>query len=276
MKLATVRIDGKHRAARIDGETATLLAYPDVRAVLDADAVATVAGVGGDSLAVDQLDFAPVVPSPDKIVCVGLNYADHIAETGRDRPTHPTYFSKFRRALVGANDKIVLPSPAISEKVDWEGELAIVIGSEVRNANPDEAAGAIAGFTVLNDVSMRDWQFRTTQFLAGKSFEACTPVGPCLITVDEVGPSPALDIVTTVDGIVKQSSNTRELVFTPVDIIADLSQITTLDPGDIIATGTPSGVGAARTPPEFLSPGSTLVTSIAGIGELRNSIVGQS
>lgn len=273
MKLVTVRVDGAHRAGRVDGDSITLLDHADVRAVLADAALDSAAAASGPTVPLDQANLAPVVPSPDKIVCVGLNYADHIAETGRPAPDHPTYFAKYRRALVGPYDPIVLPGPGVSEQVDWEAELAIVIGSTVRDASATEAVEAIAGFTVLNDVSMRDWQFRTGQFLAGKTFEASTPVGPWVVTADEVGTSPALDIRTEVDGVVKQSSNTRELVFSPVEIVADLSRVITLDPGDLIATGTPSGVGRARTPPEFLAAGSTLLTAIDGIGELRNAVV---
>lgn len=273
MKLVTVRVDGAHRAGRVDGDSITLLDHADVRAVLADAALDSAAAASGPTVPLDQANLAPVVPSPDKIVCVGLNYADHIAETGRPAPDHPTYFAKYRRALVGPYDPIVLPEPGVSDQVDWEAELAIVIGSTVRDASATEAVEAIAGFTVLNDVSMRDWQFRTGQFLAGKTFEASTPVGPWVVTADEVGTSPALDIRTEVDGVVKQSSNTRELVFSPVEIVADLSRVITLDPGDLIATGTPSGVGRARTPPEFLAAGSTLLTAIDGIGELRNAVV---
>jgi acylpyruvate hydrolase len=273
MQLVTVRVDGGHRAGRIDDDVVTLFDFTSVGELLAAGAIDVARSASGPTVAYADCDLAPVVPNPDKIVCVGLNYADHIAETGRDTPTHPTYFAKYRRALLGPNDPIVLPDPEVSTQVDWEGELAIVIGRSVRNATDREAAVAIAGFTVLNDVSMRDWQMRTSQFLAGKTFEASTPVGPCLVTTDEVGDGLGLDIRTELDGVVKQSSNTRELVFTPIDIVVDLSKVMTLDPGDIIATGTPGGVGRARKPPEFLASGEVLVTAIAGIGELRNEIL---
>ena len=161
----------------------------------------------------------------------------------------------------------------MSTNADWEVELAVVIGRQVRNAGADEALAAIAGFTVLNDVSIRDWQTRTTQFLAGKTFEGSTPVGPALVTADEIGDGRGLRVSCTVDGITKQSSNTDQLVFGPAELVADLSTIMTLDPGDIIATGTPGGVGMARDPQQWLAPGMVVRTAIEGIGEMVNPCV---
>ncbi len=273
MRLATIRTPGGTRAARVDPITgdATLLEGSSLRAVLDQPGWRhSIPTIEGPVLASDDVRFAPVVPDPDKIICVGVNYRAHIEEMGREIPAHPTYFAKYRRALIGAYDSIRLPDSDVSTMIDWEGELAIVIGQPARNASPSEAAAAIAGFCVLNDVSARDWQRRTIQFLAGKTFEAMTPVGPWITTSDEVGVSPSLDIRTEVDGVTKQSSNTSDLVFGPVDIVQDLSRIITLDPGDIIATGTPSGVGFARSPQEFLGPGSTVSVIIDTLGSVRN------
>jgi len=276
MRLATIRTSDGLRAARLDPSSgdATLLGPASLRAVLDqTDWQQTVADADGPTVPSADLRFAPVVPDPDKIICVGVNYRAHIEEMGREIPAHPTYFAKYRRALIGANDPIHLPDPAVSTSIDWEGELAIVIGGPVRNASPSEAADAIAGFCVLNDVSARDWQRRTIQFLAGKTFEGLTPVGPWITTVDEVGVSPELDLRTEVDSELKQSANTSDLVFNPVDIVQDLSRVITLDPGDIIATGTPSGVGFARDPKEFLGPGSTVRVTIDTLGSLENLCV---
>ena len=274
MRLVTVRIDGATRAGRVSGDEIVLLDAPDVRAVLEAGPVtsgrvpvAETAGV----LAMEGADLAPVVPSPDKIVCVGLNYRDHAAETNNPLPSAPIYFAKYRRALTGPYDPIRLPPPEISTSADWEVELAVVIGRRVRNAGLGDALAAIAGFTVLNDVSIRDWQTRTTQFLAGKTFEGSTPVGPALVTADEIGEGRDLNVSCTVDGVTKQSSNTEQLVFGPAELVADLSTIMTLDPGDIIATGTPSGVGHARDPREYLAPGAVVRTTIEGIGEMVNT-----
>ena len=276
MRLVTVRIDGATRAGRVSGDEIVLLDAPDVRAVLEAGPVTSgsVAVAEGDGmLALDGADLAPVVPGPDKIVCVGLNYRDHAAETNSPLPAAPIYFAKYRRALTGPNDPIRLPPPEVSTNADWEVELAVVIGRQVRNAGADEALAAIAGFTVLNDVSIRDWQTRTTQFLAGKTFEGSTPVGPALVTADEIGDGRGLRVSCTVDGITKQSSNTDQLVFGPAELVADLSTIMTLDPGDIIATGTPGGVGMARDPQQWLAPGMVVRTAIEGIGEMVNPCV---
>lgn len=267
MRLTTIRLDGATRAARVEEDDLIILDAPDVGALLR--------GVGdaradGEAVAAARADRAPLVTHPDKIICVGVNYRDHIAEMGRDAPSAPTYFAKYRRTLIGAQDDIALPPADISEQVDWEAELAIIIGSEIRYGTAAEAMAAVAGFTVLNDVSVRDYQRRTTQFLAGKTFEGTTPLGPDLVTTDEVGDGSGLAIRTEVDGVVKQSSTTSELVFGAVDIVQDLSHIITLEPGDVIATGTPGGVGAARTPPEWLADGSVLRTSIDRLGECRN------
>lgn len=276
MRLVTVRMNGTTCAGRVSGDEIVLLDAPDVRAVLGAGPVTT--GVSpvaetGHVVALEGADLAPVVPAPDKIVCVGLNYRDHAAETNSPLPTAPIYFAKYRRALTGPYDPIRLPRPEVSTKADWEVELAVVIGREVRNAGADEAARAVAGFTILNDVSIRDWQTRTIQFLAGKTFEQSTPVGPALVTVDEIGDGLGLNVSCTVDGVTKQSSNTDQLVFGPAELVSDLSTILTLDPGDIIATGTPGGVGMARDPQEWLSPGAVVRTAIEGLGEMVNPCV---
>jgi len=272
VRLATIRTPQGTRAARLEADdTVTVLEPRCVRTLLqDPDWQTNAANATGPTMPLAEADLAPVVPSPDKIICVGVNYRSHIEEMGRDVPDHPTYFAKYRRALIGPHDTIRLPRPEISTSIDWEGELAIIIGREVRDASPSEAAASIAGFCVLNDVSARDWQRRTLQFLAGKTFESTTPVGPWLTTVDEVGVSPELRIETTVDGVVKQQSNTSDLVFGAVDIVRDLSRIITLDPGDLIATGTPSGVGFARDPKEFLGDRSTVSVSIEGLGTITN------
>jgi acylpyruvate hydrolase len=183
-------------------------------------------------------------------------------------PEYPTIFAKYAPALIGAYDDIVLPS--VSDKVDWEAELTVVVGTPVRHADADAARAAIAGYTVLNDISVRDFQMRTPQFLQGKTFERSTPIGPHLVTPDEL-PDRGLAIGTTLDGETVQSSSTDQLLFGPVDLIVYLSQIITLNPGDVIATGTPGGVGHARKPPRYLAEGTVVVTSIEGVGELRNT-----
>lgn len=270
MRLATVRVDGAHRAARVDGEVATLLDASDVGELLADTEWRQRAARPGPHLPVADLDYAPLVPRPDKIICVGLNYRSHIAEMGREAPAYPTVFAKYRSSLIGAGDDIVLP--AVSEMVDWEAELAVVIGTPIRHGDRDAARAAIAGYSILNDISARDWQNRTIQFLQGKTFESSTPLGPWLVTTDEPGaaPGPAQRIACAVDDELVQDANTGDLLFDPIALVAYLSAVLTLLPGDVIATGTPGGVGAGRTPPRFLADGQLVVTTISGLGELRN------
>jgi acylpyruvate hydrolase len=268
VKLATIRDGGRTAAVRIDGDEAVDLGVADVGEVLRREGWRDwAAGADGARRPVSGLDYAPVVPKPEKIICVGLNYRTHILEMGRDLPQHPTLFAKYRRALIGANDDIILP--AVSEQVDWEAELAVIVGAAIRHADDAGAAAAIAGYAVLNDVSVRDFQNRTLQWLQGKTFEATTPVGPWLVTADE-SPGPSREIACEVDGELMQKSDTADLLFDPVALIRSISAIFTLEPGDIIATGTPGGVGAARDPQRFLADGSTVVTRVAGVGECQN------
>lgn len=218
------------------------------------------------------LDYAPLVPSPEKIICIGLNYRDHVLEMGNELPEYPTVFGKYAPALIGAYDEIELPEQ--SDRVDYEAELVVVIGRSVRRADREAAAAAIAGYTVLNDVSMRDYQRRTKQFLQGKTWEHSTPLGPVLVTPDELPADPAaggaLRISSELSGETMQDSTTDQLVFGAVDLVVYLSEILTLNPGDVIATGTPGGVGDARTPPRYLTDGAEIVTAVEGIGECRN------
>ncbi len=269
MRLATIRTAAGTRAVRVGETTAVETGDGDLRALLERpEWAAHAAAAAGPTHQVDGLDHAPLVPSPEKIVGVGLNSRDLVLEMGNDLPEYPTLFAKYAPALVGAHDDIVLPR--VSDKVDWEAELALVIGTPVRHATREQAAAAIAGYTVLNDVSVRDYQNRTKQFLQGKTFEHSTPVGPWLVTPDEL-PDGGWEISTTLDGETMQRSSTSELVFGAVDLVVYLSEILTLNPGDVIATGTPGGVGHARKPPRYLTDSAELVTSIAGIGELRNT-----
>jgi acylpyruvate hydrolase len=207
------------------------------------------------------------------VVCVGLNYRTHIQEMGRDLPDHPTLFAKFADTLIGATDDIVRPPE--TDELDWEVELAVVIGTRVRRANTEEAEAAIAGFTVLNDITCRDWQFRTREWLQGKNWDDSTPVGPYLVTPDELpgGVRPELEVRLSVDGEVMQSDTTADLLFDPVALVQYVSTMVRLNPGDLIATGTPGGVGHARTPSRYLLGGETVVAEIDGIGRLKNQVV---
>ncbi|MBZ9641586.1 fumarylacetoacetate hydrolase family protein [Streptomyces sp. PSKA30] len=274
MKLATIRRDGATRAVRLDGEVLVDLGVPDVGTLLRQDDWAErAAAASGPTYSAAGADFAPVVPAPSKVVCVGLNYRNHIQEMGRDLPEHPTLFAKFADALIGAGDDIVRPEE--TDRFDWEVELAVVVGAPVRRARGEEAERAIAGFTVLNDITCRDWQFRTREWLQGKMWDSTTPVGPYLVTPDELpgGVRPSLDVRLLVDGEVMQSDSTGDLLFDPVDLVEYVSTIVRLNPGDIIATGTPGGVGHARKPERYLLGGETVVTEIQGIGRLENRVV---
>jgi len=209
-------------------------------------------------------------PVPAKVICCGLNYADHIAETGRETPAYPTLFAKYADTLVGPDADIVVPAGC---ELDWEAELAVVIGAEVRSADRDRARKAIAGYAVANDISLRDWQRRTLQWFQGKAWDHTTPISDHYVSADEVDPTAGLDIVCRVNGEVRQSSNTRELVFDSADLVAYISTFTRLSPGDIVLTGTPGGVGLGMTPPLYLSAGDVVDTVIEGIGSLSNRVV---
>ena len=278
MKLATLRqtggTTGGTAAVLITDQSATeIVGVSDVGALLKlADWRLVAASADGTAHALETIEptrWAPVVPAPGKILCVGLNYRNHILEMGRTLPEHPTYFAKYPEALIGAFDDIQLA--AVSDAVDWEGELAVVIGSPARNLSEADAAAVIAGYAVINDVTMRDYQYRTLQWLQGKTFEATSPFGPYLVTTDEFEPGPTLR--TIVDGEVVQEVSTGELVFSPAKLISYFSDIVTLNPGDVIATGTPGGVGHARKPPRYLANGSLLQTSIDGLGAQSNRAV---
>jgi acylpyruvate hydrolase len=275
MRLATIRRGGQTRAVRVEADHAVDTGHADVGALLADPAWRDVAAAAaGPVYPRAGLDYAPVIPRPGKIVCVGLNFAPHIREMGRELPVFPTLFAKFPEALVGARDDIMLP--AVSDAVDWEAELAVIIGAPVRHAGPAAAAAAIAGFSVLNDVTARDWQYRTPQWLQGKTFEATTPFGPELITPDELGgTAPALELTGHVDDELVQSASTADLVFGPAATVSYVSTILTLRPGDVLALGTPGGVGHARRPPRYLQPGQVLTTRIDGLGACRNPCVAE-
>lgn len=230
------------------------------------DAVGVLEPIG--EVAFADASFAPLVPRPEKIFCVGLNYRSHILEMSEALPSYPTLFAKFASSLIGAHDDLLLPS--VSSAVDWEVELGVVIGRRIRRATLEEAHEAIAGFTVVNDVSMRDWQARTTQWLQGKTFDASTPVGPVLVSGDEIGDGADLEVRCEIDGVVMQRGRTSDLLFGPAAVVSYVSQFATLAPGDLISTGTPSGVGAGRNPQVFLAPGQVLTTAVEGIGSCVN------
>lgn len=270
MQLATVQYGERTYAARVEDGYFELLEASDVGVLLAMPGGVEAARTAEAASRVpkDAASVRALVPSPAKVLCIGQNYLRHIEEVGATVPEYPTVFAKYSRALIGDGDPIVLPS--ISERVDWEVELVIVVGREVRNAGAQEAADAIAGFTVGNDISARDLQGRTSQWLQGKTCESTTPVGPCMTTTDVTGVEPDLAIRCAVDGTVRQDSRTSDLLFKPVELVSYLSRIITLDPGDLIFTGTPGGVGQGLVPPVFLEAGQTVTSSIEAIGSLVN------
>jgi acylpyruvate hydrolase len=264
--------DSSTRAAVRDGEDWVLLAVADLDEHLAAPAsqavaTAVLADPAAARVPVAEAKLLRPLLRPGKIVCCGLNYRDHIAETGRETPEYPTLFGKFADTLTDPDADIEV---AGSGEVDWEGELAVVIGSEVWQADERAAEQAIAGYTIANDVSMRDWQRRTLQWLQGKVWERTTPLGPVVVTADEIDPRGGLEISVSIGEETMQHSNTRELLFDGPALVAYTSQFTRLRPGDLILTGTPGGVGLGREPRRFLADGELLVTRIEGIGELRN------
>jgi acylpyruvate hydrolase len=277
MKLATLRTASGTQAVRVDDDRLIEIGSPDVGALLAMpDWQQRAESASGTAHDAGGAEFAPLVLNPGKIVCVGLNYRHHILEMGREIPEFPTLFAKYPEALIGASDDIQLAPE--SDSVDWEAELAVVIGATVRRARGSSAEAAIAGFAVLNDVTMRDWQYRTMMWDQGKTWEATTPLGPYLVTADELpgGVRPALDLSCRVNDEVVQSANTSDLVFDPVALVEYISTILTLRPGDVIASGTPGGVGHARKPPRYLAPGDVLTTDISGLGIAHNRAVAEA
>ncbi len=219
--------------------------------------------------------LAPI-QQPGKIFCIGLNYRDHAIETGADIPSEPVVFSKFASTIVGPGSDIILPS--VAKQVDYEAELVVVIGRRGKHIAADDALGHVAGYMCGNDVSARDWQKGRPggQWLLGKTPDTFAPTGPYFVTADEVADPHQLAITLRLNGEVMQNSNTREFIFGIGDIIAHVSQLITLEPGDLIFTGTPSGVGAARKPPVFLKDGDTVEVEIAGLGVLKNRVVAEA
>jgi len=228
-----------------------------------------------DLLAFPQSDvrLLPPVPNPPKIICVARNYAEHAKEAGRELSEIPIVFGRFPVTLVASGDPVVRPT--VSPELDWEGELAVVIGKSGRRVSRQDAMSHVAGYSVFNDVTVRDYQFRVAQYTAGKNFNASGPFGPYLVSTDEVVDPHALDITTKVNGEVKQAGNTSDMVFDVPTIIEHISEWIELEPGDVIATGTPAGVGFKRNPPEFLRPGDIVEVSITGLGTLRNPVIGE-
>jgi acylpyruvate hydrolase len=218
-----------------------------------------------------SLTWRPVVPTPRKVVCLGLNYRAHVQETGRELPSYPVLFTKWASSLVAAGSDVVLPPE--SSAVDFEAELAVIIGRPGRRIPAAKALDHVAGVTIANDITMRDFQSKSQQWLQGKAWDASTPLGPYLVTLDEIGDLANLDVRLTLNGDEMQSANTSRLIFDVPTIIATVSEFTTLEMGDVILTGTPGGVGFRRDPKVLLKDGDQLTVEITGLGTLMSRMV---
>jgi 2-keto-4-pentenoate hydratase/2-oxohepta-3-ene-1,7-dioic acid hydratase in catechol pathway len=250
--------------------------FPDLKAILAGDVLGDLrdlAGSASPDVAFDSATFLPVIPDPGKIFCIGINYETHRIETGRPEMKFPTVFTRFADTLVGHGQPII--KPRASDQVDFEGELAVIIGRGGRAIPEDAALAHVAGYACFNEVSIRDWQRRTSQFTPGKNFPGTGPFGPWMVTTDEIPDPGALTLTTRVNGTEMQHARTDDLTFGVAALIAYISTFTALAPGDVISTGTPGGVGFARDPQVFLKPGDTVEVEISGIGVLRNPVVAE-
>jgi acylpyruvate hydrolase len=273
MRFASVTHRGRAYAVRVEGETARPLLGISELGELTPNAVLATAPLAAERIPVSELEFRPVIPHPGKVICVGLNYSEHIRETNNSESEYPVLFTKFPASVTGPYADIALPPE--STAVDYEGELTVVIGDHVRRASREQAQAAIGGYTVGNDTSMRDFQRKTAQYTQGKAWDASTPVGPYLVTPDEVGDPQNLELRTLVNGEVVQQSSTGLMIFDILTLVSTISVFTALAPGDLILTGTPSGVGFSREPPLLLKPGDSVVVEIEGVGRLANRMVAE-
>jgi 2-keto-4-pentenoate hydratase/2-oxohepta-3-ene-1,7-dioic acid hydratase in catechol pathway len=282
MKLATIKWGGEQRVAlSSDAVTWRVLARSGAKRSPDLLSLIADAAVDYMQLPVEaeiqsqEFNFLAPLKGIEKIICIGKNFADHAREMGGDVPQRPIVFSKFASALIGPHDQIVLPSN--SQCVDFEAELVAIIGRPGKNISSAKALTHVLGYCVGNDITARDWQKNCPggQWLLGKTFDSFAPIGPYVTTADEVGDPIELDVRLRLNGQVMQESNTRNWIHTLDALISYLSQVVTLNPGDLIFTGTPAGVGAGRTPPLFLRPGDRVETEIDGLGRLENSVVAE-
>lgn len=279
MRLARVRQDGKIGLAAKSGDTVTI-AFGEQVADLDGHITAgTLAEAGaraaaGETVAETALEFLPVVARPSKIICLGLNYRDHAEESGLGIPEFPVLFGRFPSSLIGHNAPIILPK--LSEQLDWEAELVVVLSKGGKNIAQDDALQHVAGYSVFNDASIRDYQMKTPQWTAGKNFDDSGAFGPWLVTPDELpAGASGLNIECRVDGVVMQKSNTSNLIFDVATTIHLLSTFMTLEPGDVLVMGTPGGVGVARNPQVWMKAGQVCEVEIESVGLLVNPIVAE-
>ncbi len=245
-----------------------------LRAILLGGLDAALKAANGKTIDAGAVSLAPPIPDPEKIICVGLNYHEHLEETGRAPVGYPTIFIRFADTQIGHDEPIIVPS--VSESVDYEGELAIIIGKPGRNISEQDAFAHVAGYACYNDVSIRDWQRHGNQWTPGKNFPGTGPFGPWIVTADEIDDPENLRIETRVNGETLQSASTSQLIFSIPVLLAYISKFTTLRTGDVICTGTPGGVGFTRTPPIFLKPGDVVEVEIENVGLLKNDVVAET
>lgn len=243
--------------------------FSDLRAVLEKNAVQELAGKG-EAIALTDVTLLPPIGNPEKILCVGLNYTSHIEETGRPRPAQPALFTRYPSSLIGHDQPLIRPKA--SHEFDYEGELVVIIGKSGRHISKDDAMSHVAGYTCMNEGSIRDYQIHTSQFWPGKSFEASGSIGPWIVTADEITDITQETVTTRINGEIVQQARFDDLAFSIPEIIAYISTVITLIPGDVIATGTPGGVGKFRKPQLYLVPGMVAEVEITGIGALINSV----
>jgi len=247
--------------------------FPSLRHLLAADAVSEAGRAletATPDLTLNQISFLPVIADPAKIICIGINYAAHAAEGGHQRPTRPPVFTRWADSLVGHERPII--RPAVSTMYDWEVELCVVIARRAWQVAAKDALSHVAGYTIVNEGSVRDWQRHSPQFIPGKNFYRSGAIGPWMVTSDEISNPSGLRLTTKLNGEVMQDSNTSDLIFDVPYLIEYLSTFTPLEPGDLISTGTPSGVGFPRKPPIFMKPGDIMELEIERIGILRNKV----
>lgn len=227
-----------------------------------------------EAVPLGEVRLRPAVPRPGKIVCVGLNYRAHVSESGRETPEYPVLFTKFAETLTGPRDAI--PAPPESSQIDYEGELAVIVGRAGRRIRREQALGHVAGYAIANDITMRDYQYRTHQWLQGKAWERSTPLGPWLVTPDETVDPSALELRLTLNREVMQEASTAQMMFDVAQLISVISEVVTLEPGDLLLTGTPGGVGFRRDPQVFLHPGDRVSVEITGLGKIENEVVAEA
>lgn len=265
--------DGSAGFGSLHGDTIEVLSShaADLKAAIDAGTLATLSSE--EQLALDSVTLAPVIPNPGKVFCVGHNYETHRQETGRAATEYPSIFVRFADSLGAHNQPIVMPK--VSTDLDYEGELAVIIGKGGRYISEEDAMSHVAGYACFNDASVRDWQWHSRQFTPGKNFPTTGPFGPFMVTPDEAGDLSEVNVTTKLNDQIVQQQPIGDMIFPIATVIAYISSFTPLKPGDVIASGTPGGVGAKRTPPLWMKPGDTVTVEIGPMGTLSNTIVAE-